>query len=231
MDALGLGFIVIGVIIVIFFQYRPKGSKKVGSGLFILGLGLGILINAFFVSPELIIPISENFYINNFGVIIAVIGAIAALILSLVQGYESKKFNRLSVKPRLMITEILTGSNCKIGVFVFNGGLGSADIVAVRYYVSGIEIVGKSNTESIFKVKELLNLENISPECKIGVLQTTDVIGSGCQLDLIYWEAGTFNFNRIQEFYIEIQKLRIEIDYKSFYEEDFNLNHQIEQKR
>jgi len=65
--------------------------------------------------------------------------AALALLVSAWSAYQTRKHNRLSVRPRLHLFNALDANERRVGVGVRNVGLGPAQILSVRLYFDGTE--------------------------------------------------------------------------------------------
>ena len=83
--------------------------------------------------------------------------ALAAAIITIWQGFLTRKHNRLSVKPILRIdTQFLLGKQCKI--LLVNNGIGPAIIKSVKYFIDD-----DSSEQTIMDVWEKEYIKEGSP--------------------------------------------------------------------
>jgi len=69
--------------------------------------------------------------------IATVIIAVTALVVSIWQGIETRKHNRLSVRPHLVFFTDFSSQDSELGIFIKNNGVGLAYIKNVEISVNG----------------------------------------------------------------------------------------------
>jgi hypothetical protein len=145
----------------------------------------------------------------------AIIIALASIFISVWEGFEIRKHNRLSVRPKLEISYNVAQDN--FGYVLTNNGLGPAIIMEKKLFIDNTEIKssGFSGYDEFF---EVLNLKDR--------LIMHGATGSGITIRPSKNEnIFVFKFveNEDKEKLISqiYNRVRIEISYKSMYDESF----------
>lgn len=157
----------------------------------------------------------RNISANEIISISAIIIALASVSIAIWEGVETRKHNRLSVRPKFEIHFISSKDN--YGYELVNSGLGPAIITGIRIFVDNEEIHGKGFS-GYDELLEKLGLQN--------KLIAHDAVAAGITV-----RAGdkkkiiVFGFSEdddpatiLPEVY---QRVRIEIGYNSMYDESF----------
>lgn len=128
--------------------------------------------------------------------------AFMALIVSIYEGYEIRKHNRLSVRPHL-ITEINIKGVRQESIIIKNGGLGPAIIKEFEIFANGKKMKFWNDAMNEIKLTKFSSLTNLAEG---------DVIKSGERLPIVVLDTIIDNFN-----------LSFNLKFKSMYDEDFIL--------
>ena len=141
----------------------------------------------------------------------AIVIAVVSIVISVWEGIETRKHNRLSVMPKLEITYKRSGDN--FGYIVTNNGLGPAIIISKKILVDGEEI-NYSGFSGIDDLLEKLNLQNRF--IKQGVIDPGYTIRAGDQVQIVLFTlSGSQN---AEELLMDVHnRVSIEIQYKSMY--------------
>ncbi len=146
--------------------------------------------------------------------------ALTAVAVAVISGVLTRKHNRLSVKPRLVITRLSYSDNCKISVA--NKGIGPAVIRKFDIYLDN-EMVQKENEVSTISaaVKQALPFT--------GTIQTLlvhedEAIAEKEELDLLSIYDPPQDIPSLRTIMEGLQKIRFLIEYESLYEETFRLD-------
>lgn len=149
---------------------------------------------------------------------LATILSIVAIIIALDEIMQTRIHNRLSVRPRLSLG--FNGrTDTDISVELKNTGIGPAVVLKMDLYVDD-KLQPSSTAFNFFHVLEFVNIQD--PHA-IEHIDLKEVISIGDSLDLI-----TVKRNMDEEFHhlnlIKLARIRILINYESFYGEQFQLN-------
>lgn len=79
----------------------------------------------------------------------AIFISVLALCLSVYEGMETRKHNRLSVTPHLVFYDSLAQKKDRVGLFLENGGLGPAIIREMHISLDGKEVKGWDEVTAI----------------------------------------------------------------------------------
>jgi len=132
----------------------------------------------------------------------AMFTAFMALIVSIYEGYEIRKHNRLSVRPHL-ITEINIKGIRQESIIIKNGGLGPAIINEFEIFANGKKMKSWNDAMNEIKLTKFSSLTNLAEG---------DVIKSGERLPIVVLDTIIDNFN-----------LSFNLKFKSMYDEGFTL--------
>ncbi|MBD0325091.1 MAG: hypothetical protein ICV68_01590 [Pyrinomonadaceae bacterium] len=146
--------------------------------------------------------------------------AVAALSVSMWQGCETRKHNRLSVMPRLNINRINTSDF--YGVNITNPGLGPAEIQSIYLYVDGQEVAGGDRT-GWPKVIEKLGLS----ESWVSYMWTEGkaLYPKDSSKEIFGIAKANYNEERATTFNRAMERLGILVCYCSLYQDCASLNH------
>lgn len=134
----------------------------------------------------------------------AMLTAFMALIVSIYEGYEIRKHNRLSVRPYLQNAVSRNGiSNYSIGIK--NGGLGPAIIDGFDIYARGKKVEFWNEAMDEIKVNKFSLLTT---------LRKGDIINSGEQITLVVLDTFANDF-----------QLEYRLRYRSMYDEGFTISY------
>ncbi len=141
----------------------------------------------------------------------AIIIAIASIFISVWQGLETRKHNRLSVRPNLEIH--FTASNEGFGYSLINTGLGPAMITKRNIIIEGI----KGQDLRINEIPELLDINDLT--FSYGPTDQGASILAGEKRDLILFKLNSEE-TRFRNLLNEVpEKLIFRIEYRSMYGE------------
>ena len=141
----------------------------------------------------------------------AIVIAVVSIVISVWEGIETRKHNRLSVMPKLEITYKRSGDH--FGYIVTNNGLGPAIIISKKILVDGQEI-NYSGFSGIEDFLEKLDLQD--KFVKQGVIDPGYTIRSGDHVQIVLFTlTGVQN---AEELLMNVHnRVSIEIQYKSMY--------------
>ncbi len=147
----------------------------------------------------------------------AIIIAVASIIVTVWQGFETRRHNRLSVRPKLEISFELKLKDNSFAYTLTNKGLGPAVITDVKFYVDGM-VVQKGGFSIYDKFKEKLGLKDY--KTLYTGIYPGKTIKSNEEIDIIrfFLKEKDNPRNFISRVY---RRVVIEIGYKSMYGEEF----------
>ena len=145
----------------------------------------------------------------------AIIIALASIFISIWEGIEIRKHNRLSVRPKLEISYNVAQNN--FGYELINNGLGPAIIVEKKLFVDNKEIKasGFSGYDDFF---EVLNLKDRLVMHGATGSGTTIRPSENENIFIFKFVENEDKERLISQIY---NRVRIEISYKSMYDESF----------
>lgn len=145
----------------------------------------------------------------------AIIIATASIFVAVWQGYETRKHNRLSVRPKLQISYSVDEE--RFGYILINNGLGPATITEIKIFIDGIEMTnpGFSGYDELI---DKLNFNNrrkahssLNPGTNIKAGEMKNIILFNIEKD-----------DNLDELLPTIyQRISMEITYMSMYNEEF----------
>ena len=156
---------------------------------------------------------SNELFLSIIGTIIA----LSAAATTIWQGLLTRRHNRLSVKPLLRIDKI-TVMGQKASIILANRGVGPATISSVKFLVDGI-VIEQSKIKTGFSALKKMGLD--SQKYKIFEILHQESFSAGEQMAL--FESHDKIINEIEGLMIEksFDRLSMEIEYESIYEEKF----------
>ncbi|MFA6599322.1 MAG: hypothetical protein WCS69_16495 [Ignavibacteriaceae bacterium] len=159
--------------------------------------------------------------------IIGTIIALSAVVTTVWQGILTRRHNRLSVKPILRIDrKTVVGE--KVSILLTNSGVGPAIICRVKFFVDGIvvepDMMGTGNIALLkigrdarkYRIFEIFPEESFAAGEQQALFESIDEIGNALIM------------NETKEAF---DRISIEIEYTSVYEEKFKMNSIIKQDR
>ncbi|MCB0448180.1 MAG: hypothetical protein KDD03_11860 [Gelidibacter sp.] len=132
--------------------------------------------------------------------------AVLALIVSIYEGYEIRKHNRLSLKPYLD-GSIFMQEKKLFKIEIRNEGLGPAIVEEFSIYANGKKVSSWNNAMKEIGMKKFSQLTNMKPG---------DIISQGENLTLVKIDTVLLKYN-----------LEYVIKYKSVYEESFKIEQEF----
>ena len=149
----------------------------------------------------------------------AIVVAIASIVVTVWQGIEMRKHNRLSVRPRLEITYEVNKKG--FGYVLKNNGLGPAVVTSKKFFVDGKEVQedGFSGYDVFIEKLGLKNRQVVYTGIFPG-----KTITAGAKLDIIrfFWKEGETVDSLLQTLLPQVyNRISLEIGYKSMYNEMF----------
>jgi hypothetical protein len=132
--------------------------------------------------------------------------AAMALVVSIYEGYELRKHNRLSVRPYLQ-TEVSRIGTQKYTIGLKNGGLGPAIVE---------DFIIFANEKKFEFWMDAMHEINLSKFSSLTTLRGGEVINNGQSINLVVLDTFAPNFN-----------LRYILKFKSVYDEEFELEYQF----
>ncbi|CAI8821864.1 hypothetical protein EMIT0P100_10685 [Pseudomonas sp. IT-P100] len=163
----------------------------------------------------LINSVPESHWTDDVPAIASVFIALLALFVTLYQSHLSRKHNRLSVKPHLAIHSEEDDDTFKI--IIKNDGLGPATIDMFNIFANSVLVDGAGEKLLMTAFENLTRCTVIAIEA----INTPFVLPTNQQIQLVTLKFDK-NLNSIED-YLE-ENLRLEIKYKSIYEETFILD-------
>ncbi len=145
----------------------------------------------------------------------AIVIAVVSIVVSVWEGLETRKHNRLSVQPRLEIS--FNTNRDGFGYSLRNAGLGPAIITDKRIYVDGSEI-SESGFSGYEKLLKLLGLDDR--------LNNQGAVGPGVAIEsgnekIILFFTYHDDDDRESLFQTIFQRMAFQIDYTSVYGEPY----------
>lgn len=182
MDISAIFIIILGSIILIRYFNNPF-HKNVTWGWLLFGIGVGILISIIYFKWDLIIPTTQNTYLENLLAISMAIIAVVTIIFTNYQLKELREHNRKSVFTKIGFHFDFFESSKKVGLFIDNIGLGPAIIKDIYIFYHKEEISGNTNTERFLTFAGII--QNISRDIKVSILNYDCAIKIESELLLI----------------------------------------------
>jgi hypothetical protein len=153
----------------------------------------------------------KNINWERYTALCSMLVAACALMISIWQSYGMQQHNKLSLRPYLE-TEFNYAEGGKFELYIHNNGMGPAQVTAVKYKVDGIEQANSSaflqalgedpncyaqgNIGRFYKVADQqLVLQSLQPQC----------------------------FKTIDAVYAMLNRIQIELEYLSLYDESYQL--------
>ena len=144
--------------------------------------------------------------------LIAILVAILALAISIWQGFEERKHNRLSVKP-LLNFETVSHNQTK-SIRLSNDGLGPAIIKGFYVYLDGEQL--DANIQNPWT--KVLEHRNLSGQVsQMWYLSASSIFKPEKAYNLLSWPVDS----------LAQLDIRITIDYASIYEEEFSVSEEF----
>ncbi len=135
--------------------------------------------------------------------------ALCALFVSVWEGVQTRRHNKLSTNPNLGIRVSISQNHASMGVFIENNGLGPAILEKLVVYIDN-QPTTMENVMGIFdsKVTLLTHLNQLT-------------VKEGQRLELISYPKKTWTPEGIKQFSKQLARLYFKIFYKSIYQERF----------
>ena len=147
--------------------------------------------------------------------------AVLALFISVWSTYETRKHNRLSLKPHLSITSEFTSRESQNGVYLYNNGHGPALIKTFSVYIGENELNTSSPASFYNAIRKQLNFQKLA--ISVAVPKNGDVLKAGESHKILGPVELSSNLPEEQLLQLKegLPRLRFVIKYESFYEEKF----------
>jgi hypothetical protein len=175
----------------------------------------------------------QNTHWDRTTAIIGICIAIIALAISIYEGYSNRKHNRLSIKPKLDI-QLDWGLESESGLFVYNRGLGPAQIKSFQILLSDnllqpeeflyhLGYAFKSAPEKFVEEHTLFSGKFLFPG---------NIIDKGEVVTIFGIPKGTITRNEVESFNKFFAKqVKIYITYCSFYDECELIQYPVKEKK
>lgn len=152
---------------------------------------------------------------------VAILVAIAAIAVSIWQGMETRKHNRLSVKPKLQFI-FRADPQGDASIILTNDGLGPATIKNFDILLDG-KPVSDSRVMSIASLPDHIGLKGV-PFTFDPILAIT--LRSGAQLKVIEYKSSEVpNMRQVVDSLVKyLNRIDLKVEYESMYEERFNID-------
>ncbi|MCE5319170.1 MAG: hypothetical protein LLG04_17635 [Parachlamydia sp.] len=155
--------------------------------------------------------------------IATVIIAITALGVSIWQGIETRKHNRLSVRPHLVFLTDFSPQDSELGIYIKNNGVGPAYIKDVEISVNGKVIPNSScNWKSILNS---LNIPDLAPWMEWLCFNEGASIKNDEVIGLLTVKRENITKEKFESLKKAISQIDIQIRYVSSYEDCFSLKY------
>ena len=152
--------------------------------------------------------------------IVTVIIAIAAVGVSVWEGIENRRHNRLFCKPYLMFNTNVSILSPEVGIFVENCGFGPA---LVRNFEILVDDNLKDSWSTVLKELSLVDSESSWLEWTYLNKEST-IIGPGVSRGILAIKQENFTVDRMERFKKALSKLDVRIGYQSIYEDNFTVS-------
>lgn len=147
--------------------------------------------------------------------------AVLALVVSVWSAYETRKHNRLSVKPSISISGVFTDDQDESGILVSNNGSGPAFLQKFDVYIESKKMPNSSPVKLGRAIQETLGISDIylyvgvpSPGAVFKEGTTHKILGTSEKLSNL----STDQLSRLSK---AIPKIEFVVGFSSLYEEDF----------
>lgn len=163
---------------------------------------------------------------DTIGSIAAIIIGICALVVSIWQGYETRKNYRLSVTPNISVMGNWIQGSEHIGIDLENKGIGPAIITRIEIKVDGQSINILQNQKEYLSILEKMAVEmDIVGLCQ-HVMDSGDMIAAGEKRPLIWvYSDYVSNKGEMRKFLDFFSRITITVEYKSIYGQTFFTNY------
>jgi hypothetical protein len=156
---------------------------------------------------------------DTIAAIAASIIAFLAICISLWDHYETREFNRMSVKPYLAGFGNMTTEDGKRGVGIRNDGLGPARILSAQLFDDSGNSLPQSGSQAVQQIM------HTHPEIKAGgmtyckIFEKGVMIRSGELVYLIWIIPSETNSPDLREFQAALSHINFKFQYESLYQE------------
>lgn len=162
--------------------------------------------------------VSKNLESNTVIAVAASVIALAALFVSIHQGIQSRKHNRLSVRPAFNLVKDISKDTAHPGVFLTNKGLGPGVVKEVQIKVGDNWLAVQSVKDWRNALQRLgLNVEWV----KWIAIESGSVIAPNDHLSLLTIVDGPTGESNKEKFRSFLEKVKIRIRYESMYADTF----------
>jgi hypothetical protein len=151
----------------------------------------------------------------------AVVVAVGAFVVTLWQGYEIRKHNRLSARPHLEIPMEFRTSEEFVGAFVVNYGIGPARVIRLQVTVDGERIPGDWSEQWPIAMKQLGLSDGLRRQIFWSALPEGSVIAVGEAIELAAIPSDELTADLLAAFRDALARVGFSLDYESFYGEPF----------
>jgi len=162
---------------------------------------------------------------NTIGSIVAIIVGVCALGISIWQGIETRKNNRLSVIPRIVVLGnwITSEEITPIGIIVENRGIGPAIITDIEIKIDNQTYNPLSNPAGFESGMKKIISNEVIPNLNFHYFSYEETISPGGGKQPFIWLTNKDNINRenTSRFIKRFSKIEIIIKYKSIYGKTF----------
>lgn len=147
--------------------------------------------------------------------------AVIALVVSVWSAYETRKHNRLSVKPSILVSGVFTDDLDQSGILVSNNGSGPAFINKFEVYIDSKILPSKSTVELGRAIQQALNISDIY--LYVGVPTPGAVFKEGTTHKILGTSNKLSNLtaDQLSRLGKAIPKIEFIVGFSSLYEEDF----------
>lgn len=161
---------------------------------------------------------SKGLSADTITAIAAIIIALIALGISVWQGYETRRHNRLSVTPKLTYDYSLSSAYPEVAIKLSNNGIGPAIIKDFALHVDGIRIedIGYGGWKSVGN-----KLNTFQPWVRSAFLNKEDVMRVGETKMLFSVDRKNINRERKEIILKAFSRLKISIEYESIYGDNY----------
>ena len=147
----------------------------------------------------------------------SIIIAVVALVVAVWQGVITRRHNRLSVTPYLVVACMVKSRKPQIELSLANRGLGPALIRKIRVKIDGEYV---SNNVDLW-LEHLKTLDIPWEYSQVDFPHEGSFIAADSKQSLLVVEINNDNFNSLELYKQLKERFQIEIDYESIYGEEY----------
>jgi hypothetical protein len=157
----------------------------------------------------------KTFETSNWIALASVVSALSALVLTIWQGLQTRKHNRLSAKPYVgfsWVNKPLQGLRCELK----NLGLGPALISQIRFFVDNNEVKIK-NRESYKSLFEALEINKVATKIEVFHTEPHSALSVGQSESLIVFCDSSISEGDHKLIASKLRRFSVQVEYKCIY--------------